>query len=81
MSRREIDLIIARLQIHKNAKTRKETAAKMGVALATFKTWIHKGRIPEQRKEEICEKEGLNIEWLNTGTGPKYRVSEDISHA
>lgn len=73
---KNIDAILARIQHHFNAKTRKEMMQKWDIPYASYKAWVNRRSIPKQRLIELAEREGLHLEWILTGEGEKYANKE-----
>ena len=73
---KKIDATLTRIQNYFGAKTRKAMMENWGIPENTLKTWVSKDKIPEKRLGELAEREGLNLEWLQTGDSPKYKVEK-----
>ena len=73
---KKIDPILARIQHFFDASTRKEMREKWDIPKNTLDTWVNRDSIPKRRLEALAEKEGLHLQWLETGESPKYKVEE-----
>ena len=70
-SEKEITPILIRVQNHFGVRTRKEMMEKWGIPYSSYKTWVHRDNIPTSRLMELGEREGITLNWLETGTGEK----------
>jgi len=78
MSTKRVEPIFVRISLVLEVATRKEMIKKMGFAYDTYKTWRHLDRIPERRLNDFAEKHGLNIQWLITGEGERYKKTTEV---
>lgn len=76
---KKLDPIIARIQSHFEAKTRKEMMEKWGISYNTLATWVNRDHIPSKRLTQLAERENIDLDWLKSGILPNtiYLTEED----
>ena len=71
---KKIDPILARIQSHFGAKTRKEMMERWKIPYNTLATWVNRDHIPPKRLHELAENENLDLDWLQSGMLPQSEL-------
>lgn len=71
-----INDIINKIKELEDVKKYYEVANILNVSQSTFANWQTRGTIPYEVLLRYCKKKGLNLEWILTGEGHKYKITK-----
>ena len=70
--------IISRIKEIKNLYYDSDVAKLLGYTKNAFAERKRRNSVPQDKLELFCEREHININWLLTGEGPKYREEKAL---
>ena len=61
--------------------TQQEIADQLGMTPTAVTHWEREGKIPQIKKELICQLYGINVNWLDTGDGEMFQATQETKEA